>query len=66
MRMAILCAAVPASAGVDGILIYGIWHMQDIGGLKSWQWTFLLEGLPIIPLGILVYILLDKIPNASQ
>ncbi|CAF1407665.1 unnamed protein product [Rotaria sordida] len=66
MRMAILCAAVPAAGGIDGILTYGISHMQGIGGLKSWQWTFLLEGLPIIPLGVLVYVLLDKIPNAVQ
>ncbi|CAF1113759.1 unnamed protein product [Rotaria sp. Silwood1] len=66
MRIAILGASASASGAVDGILTYGISYMQGIGGLKSWQWTFLLEGSPIIPLGVLVYLLLDKVPNAVQ
>ncbi|CAF3508881.1 unnamed protein product [Rotaria sp. Silwood1] len=66
MRMAILCSAVPASAAIDGILTYGISYMNGIGGLKSWQWVFVLEGSPIIPLGIIVYFFLDKVPNAIQ
>ncbi|CAF4925161.1 unnamed protein product [Rotaria sp. Silwood1] len=64
--MAILCSAVPASAAIDGILTYGISYMNGIGGLKSWQWVFVLEGSPIIPLGIIVYFFLDKVPNAIQ
>jgi hypothetical protein len=41
-------------------------QMNGMGNLKSWQWTFLLEGLPIIPLGIITYLFLDNIPNAVQ
>ena len=40
--------------------------MEEIGGLKDWQWMFLLEGAPIIPLGIITYFFLDNVPNAVQ
>jgi hypothetical protein len=40
--------------------------MTGVGGLKSWQWTFLLEGSWIIPLGIITYLFLDSVPNAVQ
>ncbi|UJR19693.1 hypothetical protein I4U23_022827 [Adineta vaga] len=40
--------------------------MNGIGGLKNWQWLYLLEGLPIIPLGIFTYLFLDNVPNAVQ
>ncbi|CAF3141354.1 unnamed protein product [Rotaria sp. Silwood2] len=64
--MAVLGGAASASGAFDSIMIYGISHMQGIGGLKAWQWTFLLESLPNIPLGIFAYLLLDKVPNAVQ
>ncbi|CAF1060970.1 unnamed protein product [Rotaria sordida] len=55
------------AAGVlDGILAYGISYMKDIGGLKSWRWLFLLEGLPIIPLGVMTYLFLGGIPDTVQ
>lgn len=41
-------------------------RMAGIGGLQSWRWMFLLEGSPIIPLGIITYIFLDSVPNAVQ
>jgi hypothetical protein len=40
--------------------------MEGISGLKSWQWMFLLEGSPIIPLGIVTHLFLDNVPNAVQ
>ncbi|CAF2905422.1 unnamed protein product [Rotaria sp. Silwood2] len=40
--------------------------MRDIAGLKDWQWIFLLEGLPIILLGIITYLFLGNIPDTVQ
>ena len=40
--------------------------MEGIGGLQNWQWLFLLEGLPIIPLGIITYLFLGNIPDTVQ
>jgi hypothetical protein len=40
--------------------------MQGIGGLKGWQWMFLLEGLPNIPLGVVTYLFLANIPDTVR
>jgi hypothetical protein len=40
--------------------------MDGMGNLEAWQWMFLLEGLPIILLGIITYRFLDTVPNAVQ
>ncbi|CAF5002283.1 unnamed protein product, partial [Rotaria sp. Silwood1] len=66
MRIAILEGAAMASGALDGVLTYGISHLKDISSLKPWQWLFLLEGSPIIPLGIITYLFLDNVPNAVQ
>ena len=40
-------------------------YMHDAGGLKGWQWLFLLEGLPSVFLGVMVlFVLTDRPENA--
>jgi sugar phosphate permease len=34
-------------------------HFADTHGLAGWQWMFLLQGLPTVALGLLVYVLLN-------
>ncbi|CAF4229127.1 unnamed protein product, partial [Rotaria sordida] len=66
MRFAILFGAALAAGVLEGILAYGISYMKDIGGLENWRWLFLLEGLPIIPLGVMTYLFVGSIPDAVQ
>lgn len=40
--------------------------MDGVGGLKVWQWAFLLVDLPIIPIGIITFLFLDTVPEAVQ
>ena len=40
--------------------------MDGIAGLRVWQWIFLLEGLPIIPLGFITYFFLGSLPDTVQ
>ena len=40
--------------------------MAGIRGLQTWQWAFLLEGSPIILLGIMTYLFLNSVPDAVQ
>jgi len=65
--VALLIAANPVS-GVIGGPASG-WIMQSLAGKfgwAGWQWLFLLEGLPAIVIGIMVYLYLDdRIPNAT-
>jgi len=41
-------------------------YLDGSAGLHGWQWLFLVQGLPAVALGLLVYLLLeDKPANAS-
>ena len=39
-----------------------IMKMNGVGGMTGWQWLFLLEGMPTIFIGFIVYLLLDDGP----
>lgn len=56
--------AVPVSnllgAPISGIILD---TMNGIGGLKGWQWLFLIEALPAILLGIAAYYVLTERPE---
>ena len=54
-----------AIASVFGTVISGmiLQFLHDVGGVKGWQWLFLLEGIPSVLLGITV---LWFLPNGPQ
>lgn len=57
---ALFTIAVPM-AGVIGGPVSGwiLEHMQDTAGLRGWQWMFLIEGLPVVALGLVILARLD-------
>ncbi|MGF6093919.1 MFS transporter [Pseudomonas sp. 18175] len=61
-------ACLSLGVGIAGVLggpLSG-WIMQTFagyGGMAGWQWLFLLEGLPAVLLGIVVYFYLDDRPG---
>jgi D-galactonate transporter len=59
--------AVPLS-GVVGAPISGaiMQHLNDVGGLRGWQWLFVLEGIPAIILGIVAFAYLDDRPSGAK
>jgi D-galactonate transporter len=57
-----------ALSGVIGGPISG-WILSNISGmygLKGWQWLFLLEGIPSVIVGLLVYYVLDDNPSKAK
>jgi MFS family permease len=53
---ALFAIAVPMAGVIGGPLSGGILQgFQDVGGLRGWQWMFLIEGVPVILLGLLVF-----------
>src|SRR3954469_19509150 len=46
----------PISGGIMSL-------MDDVAGLQDWQWLFLLEGIPAIVAGVLVFL---KLPDGPQ
>ncbi|WP_277454422.1 MFS transporter [Janibacter sp. DB-40] len=39
--------------------------MDGIGGLHGWQWLFVLEGIPTVLLGVLIFFLLPNSPQTA-
>ncbi|WP_223593044.1 MFS transporter [Pseudomonas sp. A-R-19] len=52
---ALFAIAVPMAGVIGGPLSGGILeHFHDFGGMRGWQWMFVIEGLPVILLGLVV------------
>ncbi len=59
--VAMFMSAIGVAGIVGGPLSGWIMHTFDqVGGLKGWQWLFVLEGLPAVILGGLVVLILDN------
>ncbi|WP_296180428.1 MFS transporter [Pseudomonas sp. UBA1879] len=57
----------PALALVIGNPIGGaLMRMDGIGGLHGWQWMFLLEGLPSIVVGVILWFKLPERPRDAR
>jgi len=53
----------PLTRVVMGVVSVWLLAMNGAGGLKGWQWLFLLEGLPAVLVGVLVLWLLPETPE---
>ena len=66
-RSVALFMTATALAGVIGGPVSGLLLSIDgFGGLHGWQWLFLLEGLPAVALGIVVYLWLPNGPADAK
>jgi ACS family tartrate transporter-like MFS transporter len=61
--MALFAAAIPVSNLLGAPISAQILALGNWGGLRSWQWLFILEGAPAIVLGGLVFFLLPDKPQ---
>lgn len=59
-------AAVPISVVLGSPLSGALLEMHGLGGLKGWQWLFVLEAVPAVILGIVVlFYMTDKPEEAT-
>ncbi|CAF4610191.1 unnamed protein product [Rotaria sp. Silwood1] len=66
MRITVFFLAVTVAGAVGSVLAYLINKLNGINGRSGWSWIFLLEGLPIIPLGLITYCFLANIPETVR
>ena len=62
--IALFMTAAPLSGVVGGPLSGALLNIQK-GGLAGWQWLFLIEALPAIVLGVLVFFVLVDRPQLA-
>lgn len=66
-RAVALFMTATAVAGLIGGPVSGaLLQMQGVGGLAGWQWLFLLEGLPAVLLGVVVWCYLTEGPEGAK
>jgi len=58
--------AVVVAGMVGGPVSGALLTMDGLGGLAGWQWLFLLEGLPAVALGVVVYRALPDQPADAR
>jgi len=51
---------------VGGVLSGWLLGLDGLGGLRGWQWLFLVEGLPTVLLGMAMFWLLPDAPATSR
>ncbi|KAM0294309.1 hypothetical protein ACHAPM_011404 [Fusarium culmorum] len=62
-RMAIFASSVAVAGAFGGLLATGISYLNGKAGLAGWQWLFVLEGIPAVIVGILVWFYLPDYPQ---
>jgi ACS family tartrate transporter-like MFS transporter len=64
--MALFMTAGPLSGVIGGPVSGALLTLDRTGGLAGWQWLFLLEGVPAVLLGIVVFFHLADHPNDAS
>ncbi len=61
--MALFTLGIPLSTVIGAPISSLLLNMSGTGGLPGWKWMFLLEGLPAVAIGILVFFTLPDRPR---
>ncbi|KXS17912.1 MFS general substrate transporter [Gonapodya prolifera JEL478] len=63
-RNGVFYAASGCAGGVSGLLALAMEKLNGVGGLKAWQWVFIIEGIPAVILGVAAFFLLLEFPHS--
>ena len=58
--------ATPIAGAISGLIAYGVEsNLNGVRGLAAWQWLFIIDGVPTVAWGFLVWILLPRLPESE-
>ena len=63
---ATVTTATSVAMVLGGPLAAGLLMLDGLGGLHGWQWLFLLEGVPAVALGIVIWFVLADSPECAS
>ncbi|KIV90489.1 hypothetical protein, variant [Exophiala mesophila] len=66
LRIALFWSAASLSGAFSGLLAAAIAKMDGIGGMRGWQYIFLLEGLFTVVWAVVVYVFLPNSPHSVK
>lgn len=64
--MALFMAAAPISTALGSPLSAALLEMNGVLGLRGWQWMFILEALPALALGFVVFFYMTDRPEQAK
>ena len=64
--IAAFMVAIPVSLAVGAPLSTAILQMDGIGGLKGWQWLFIIEGVPTVFFGLVFLTVMPDKPRDAK
>ncbi|MGW1444590.1 4-hydroxyphenylacetate permease [Serratia rhizosphaerae] len=63
---ALFMIAMPVTMAIGSLVSGYILELDGVLNLKGWQWLFLLEGIPSVLLGVVVWFYLDDTPAKAK
>ncbi|CEJ87846.1 Putative Major facilitator superfamily transporter [[Torrubiella] hemipterigena] len=66
LRMAIFFSAATAAGAFGGLLARGIMLMDNVGGLRGWNWIFILEGIATFLVAIIAFWAMHDYPSTAR
>ena len=64
--VSLFMAAIPLATVIGAPLSGALLGLDGVGGLKGWQWMFILEGVPAVLLGLVTLGFLDDKPAQAK
>lgn len=65
-RMAIFSASIAVAGAFGGLIATGVGFLSGKANLYGWQWLFILEGIPAVIIGVLIWFFLPDYPETAK
>ncbi|KAF8851304.1 MFS general substrate transporter [Acephala macrosclerotiorum] len=63
-RAAVCYTSATISGCFSGLIAYGVQkNLEGVHGRHAWQWLYIVEGIPVIGLGIIILLFLPSFPD---
>ncbi|KAF9243452.1 MFS general substrate transporter, partial [Melanogaster broomeanus] len=65
-RISIFTAAASLAGAFSGLIAYALGAMNGIGGLETWSWIFILDGLATLVVALIAYFVMVDYPSTAR